>query len=201
MPQVYPQWAMQPLALWTIGHSTHPFDAFARLLAQERIDVVADVRSQPYSRFSPQFGREALAAALRERQLGYVFLGDELGGRPTIDEHYDDQGHALYGPMSREPGFCRGIERILRGARDHRVALMCSEADPQHCHRRLLVGKVLAERGVELRHILRDGSVNVERSVPLDAGGQDALFREDDRWWRSTRSVSRRRRRSASSAA
>jgi Domain of unknown function DUF488 len=103
--------------------------------------------------------------------------------------------------MAREPVFEAAIERLVAGARDHRVALMCSEADPHDCHRRLLVGKVLAERGVELRHILRDGRVQVEHRVELDPDGQGALFGSEEALWRSTRSVSRRRRLSTSSTA
>jgi uncharacterized protein (DUF488 family) len=102
--------------------------------------------------------------------------------------------------MAEEPDFRQAIDRLLAGAREHRIALMCSEADPGSCHRRLLVGKVLAERGAELRHILRDGSVHVEHEVPICEQGQGALFSTEEAVWRSTRSVSRRRRLSASSA-
>lgn len=190
---------MQPLAIWTVGHSSHPLDGFAQLLAKERIEFVADVRSYPYSRFAPQFNREDLQTSLAQHGVGYTFLGDALGGRPVRDEHYDDQGHALYGPMSQEPSFRDRVDRLVAGARDHRIALVCSEGNPEHCHRRLLVGKVLAERGVELRHILPDGLILAERSVTLDEGSQTTLFGQDEAPWRSTQSVSHRRRLSASS--
>jgi Domain of unknown function DUF488 len=107
--------------------------------------------------------------------------------------------------MSEAPAFQAAIDRLLAGARaHHRLALLCSEGDPHDCHRRLLVGKVLAERGAVLRHILTDGVVLEEREVNLTpAEDQAALFGgtgEEPRW-RSTRSVSRRRRPRASSAA
>jgi uncharacterized protein (DUF488 family) len=192
---------MTPLAVWTIGHSNHSFEAFAELLASERIEFVADVRSYPYSRFAPQYNREGLQAALRPRGIGYVSFGDELGGRPASDEHYDAQGHALYGPMSQESRFCDAIDRIITGARSHRIALLCSEGDPESCHRRLLVGKVLTERGVELRHILSGGSVSVEREVALEHSQQGSLLDEGATAWRSTQSVSHRRRLNTSSVA
>jgi len=193
--------SMAPLTIWTIGHSSQSFEAFARLLLGEEIDVVVDVRSFPYSRFAPHFDREDLAPALRERGIRYGYLGEELGGRPAKEEHYDQDGHALYGLMAKEPAFREAIDRLVAGARDHRVALMCSEAEPRCCHRRLLVGKVLAEQGVELRHILRGGGVEVEQDVSIDPQGQAALFGTEEAVWRSTQSVSRRRRLSASSAA
>jgi uncharacterized protein (DUF488 family) len=191
---------MESPALWTVGHSNQSFEAFHQLLLGAGIDVLIDVRSYPYSRFAPHFNREELAESLRGRGIRYGYLGEELGGRPAKDEHYDEEGHALYDPMAREPSFRRAIERLLSGARNHRIALMCSEADPGSCHRRLLVGKVLAEQGAELRHILRDGSVQVEHDVPICEHGQGALFGTEEAVWRSTQSVSRRRRLSASSA-
>jgi len=186
--------------LWTIGHSNHEFEVFAGLLAPERIAFIADVRSYPYSRHAPQFNREDLEPALRTKGIRYLCLGNALGGRPSREEHYDSDGHALYGAMAAEGPFQAAIERLLSGSRDHHIALLCSEADPRHCHRRLLVGKVLTDHGVELRHILRDGTVWAEHDVDLSNGQPPALFGEDEHQWRSTQSVSHRRRLSASSA-
>lgn len=189
-------------AIWTIGHSNHTFETFASLLASERIEFVADVRSYPYSRFAPQFNREPFQRALWERRIRYLFFGEELGGRPGKDEHYDADGHALYGPMSEEPQFSLAIDRLVAGADDHRIALVCSEADPGACHRRLLVGKVLADLGLQLHHIRRDGSVTVEDQVSLNRVDQSSLFEEGaEATWKSTQSVSHRRRLNTSSAA
>jgi len=190
------------LAVWTVGHSNHDADTFARLVLGERIEFLVDVRSYPYSRFAPHFNRDELEAAMVRQGVGYLFLGEELGGRPTREEHYDAEGHALYGPMSEEPQFALAVERLVTGARRHRIALLCSEGDPQHCHRRLLVGKVLIEQGAELRHILPNGTVRTELSVGLsDDDAQCSLLQDEQTTWRSTQSVSHRRRLSASSSA
>jgi len=187
--------------IWTVGHSNHEFDRFAQLLLPERIEFLIDVRSFPYSRYSPQFNREALEAGAARLNVRYVFMGEQLGGRPTHEEHYDAEGRALYGPMSEEEDFREAIERLIAGSSRNRLALLCSEADPAHCHRRLLVGKVLTDRGVRLRHILADGSVHAEDTVALsDDRAQCSLLTEEEPW-RSTRSVSHRRRLSTSSTA
>jgi uncharacterized protein (DUF488 family) len=185
--------------LWTVGHSNQSLEGFHQLLVAQRIQVLVDVRSYPYSRFAPHFNREDLALSLRARGIHYGYFGEELGGRPAKDEQYDEEGHALYGPMAQEPQFREAIDRLLSGAHEHRIALMCSEADPRSCHRRLLVGKVLTERGAEIRHILRDGSVQVEHEVSICQHGQGALFGTEEAVWRSTQSVSHRRRLSVSS--
>jgi uncharacterized protein (DUF488 family) len=186
--------------IWTIGHSNHDFERFAALVSGERIEFLVDVRSYPYSRIAPHFNRENLHPAMEARGVRYVFLGLALGGRPQREEHYDDAGHALYSEMATEAAFQRTIEHLLKGTHDHRMALLCSCGRPEECHRRLLIGKVLCDRGAELRHILPDGSMEVEHSVALpDVNRQAALFGHDYQPWRSARSVSRRRRLSTSS--
>jgi uncharacterized protein (DUF488 family) len=187
--------------IWTIGHSNHTFERFIELLGTEGIEFVVDVRSHPYSRFAEQFNREHLEVALRDANTRYLFMGEELGGRPTRDDHYDDQGRALYERMAEQVAFQSALQRLLRGCRAHRVALMCSEAEPRDCHRRLLVGKVLTDHGVKLRHILADGAVLLEDAVALsEEDAQESLF-DKETVWRSTRSVSRRRQLNISSAA
>lgn len=183
-----------PLVVWTVGHSNQELDEFAQLVVSEHIEFLVDVRSLPYSRFARQFNREHLQACIAERGVRYLFLGEELGGRPSRDEHYDADGHALYSRMAEEQSFRAAIDRLVAGADRHRIAIVCSEADPEHCHRRLLVGKVLTERGVELRHILPGGAVQVEHSVDLAEHNQNSLFDEEETPWRSARSVSYRRR-------
>jgi uncharacterized protein (DUF488 family) len=191
---------LSPPTVWTVGHSNHDLEAFAALVRRHRIDDLLDVRSHPYSRFAPHFNREELRPAMEARGIRYLFLGLALGGRPRREDQLDARGHALYGRMAQEPAFTDAIDQLLHSASERRLALLCSCGEPRDCHRRLLVGKVLFDRGSELRHILPDGRVLTERSVALsDDHAQDTLFGHDELSWRSTRSVSRRRRLSASS--
>jgi uncharacterized protein (DUF488 family) len=179
--------------IWTVGHSNHTFERFAELLEREGVEFVVDVRSYPYSRIAPHFNREELDVALRGVGARYLFLGEELGGRPSQDEQYDEHGHARYDLMAEEAGFQAAIQRLLSGCQERRLALLCSEGQPQNCHRRLLVGKVLTDHGMALRHILPSGDVLEEDTMPLDSGdGQETLFGEKAAW-RSTRAVLHRR--------
>jgi uncharacterized protein (DUF488 family) len=190
-----------PPTVWTVGHSNHDLETFVDPVQRHQIAYLLDVRSYPYSHFAPHFNREELQASMEARSIRYVFLGLALGGRPRRDDHFDTEGHALYGEMAQETTFTRAIDRLLRGASKHRLALLCSCGRPHECHRRLLVGKVLCDQGAELRHILPDGSLLTERSVALtDDHAPESLFGHDELPWRSTRSVSHRRRLSTSSA-
>lgn len=169
---------MGAVTIWTVGHSTHELPALADLLRQHGIDVVADIRSHPFSRRNPQFNQGSLRSGLLDAEIEYVFLGKELGGRPPEPEFYDGDGHVRYSAVARTPRFASGLERLLTGAASYRVAILCSEEDPARCHRRLLVGRVLVGCGVTVQHIRGDGQIVAEESLgplPPDVA-QGALF-------------------------
>lgn len=114
------------------------------------------MRSAPYSRLNPQFNREALDLSLKEHGIKYVFLGRELGGRSHDHASYEN-GRVRYAHLARTELFRTGIERVIRGADEYRIALMCAEKEPLDCHRTLLVARALDELGVTVDHILADG--------------------------------------------
>jgi uncharacterized protein (DUF488 family) len=166
-------------------------------LEGHRVEVLVDTRSRPYSTHAPHFNIEDLKITLSGCGIGYLFLGLELGGRPAGEEFYDTQGRVDYRRVERSRAFLDGIHRLEREILDRRVALLCSEEDPTGCHRRLLVGRVLSERGVVVRHIRGDGDVQTEGEA---VSYQPTLFPEVEVSVRkSIRSVSRRRRRPNSS--
>ncbi|HTR89615.1 MAG TPA: DUF488 domain-containing protein [Solirubrobacteraceae bacterium] len=186
--------------VWTVGHSNHDIGAFLALVRRHEVVHLVDVRSHPYSRYASQFNRDELRDAVEGCGIRYEFMGTALGGRPRHEDQLDGEGRALYDRMAAEPIFGEAVEEVLRWASEGRVALLCACGQPQGCHRRLLVGKVLCERGAELRHILPDGGVTSERTVELrDDHAQEMLFGHDELPWRSTRSVSPRRPLSVSS--
>lgn len=154
--------------VFTIGHSNHDWPRFLALLHASGIEVVADVRSVPSSAYSPQFEGRLLAASLAAVGMRYVFLGAELGGRPPDPQMYDSEGHVLYGLLSESHAFRLGIERLLGGTEQFRVALMCGEEDPTSCHRRRLIGRVLGALGVEVVHIRGDGRHQSEAEVEAE---------------------------------
>lgn len=143
--------------IYTIGHSTLSYARYVSVLRSVFITAVVDVRSQPRSRRFPDFNIGTLKPALRKDHIAYVFLGRELGGRPANESLYSD-GIADYEKMAATPEFNSGLERVLRGANDHRIALMCSEHHPLECHRCLMVGRELAKRNVQVSHILSEGN-------------------------------------------
>jgi uncharacterized protein (DUF488 family) len=170
--------------VFTLGHSNLEFAGFVALLKQHGVQAVADVRSSPYSQFNPQFNRETLQRALRDEGIAYVFLGEELGARRSERECYVG-GRADYSRIAQTPAFVRGLDRIIQGAAKMRVALMCAEKDPLDCHRCILVSPRLVERGIEVRHILSDGSLENQTQAESRLAGlldlsEKELFRSAD---------------------
>jgi uncharacterized protein (DUF488 family) len=178
--------------LFSIGHSNHSEERFLDLLRQHGIEVLVDVRSQPSSRYNPQFNSGPLKALVEAAGMRYLFMGDQLGGRPDGEGLLDDEGHALYHKMAEAPAFLEGIARLARGVRDYRCAIMCSEEDPAVCHRYLLVTRVIRERGIDVQHIRGDGRLDSDDAIsPQDKQG--LLFDElEQDSWKSLRSVSPR---------
>jgi uncharacterized protein (DUF488 family) len=193
-------------SFFTLGHSNHPIEAWLGLARSHSVEVVVDTRSVPHSKYAPQFDQARLRQSLEEAGIRYLFLGAELGGRPSKPEYYDASGRVLYGRLCSDPRFEAAIARLESGIERYRVALLCGEEDPAHCHRRLLIGRVLTERGHTMLHIRGDGRVESDAAVAAQAGkslvdAQPALFAElDEDQWRSTASVSPKRTPASSSA-
>lgn len=150
--------------VYTIGHSVHSIDEFVARLTRHQVTVVADVRSNPYSRFNPQFNREALKSVLEKERIQYVFLGDELGARSKDLACYV-AGQVRYDLLASTLPFKRGLDRVAQGTAKHRIALMCAEKDPLVCHRAILVSRHLLARGLVVQHILEDGSLQSHDEV------------------------------------
>lgn len=194
--------------VFTVGHSNHALETFLGLLLQHNIEVLVDTRSRPSSRFVPHFNCDALRPAIEQSGARFVFLGQELGGRPDGAEFYDAEGHVRYDKVAETAEFLNGVAKVERGASQHRIALMCSEENPAICHRRLLVGRVLGERGTQVVHIRGDGRLQTEAELTAeeaaseaDDGGQQSLFEDEEEpeAWRSIQSVSRKKRPGSSS--
>jgi len=151
--------------LFTIGHSTHPLSDFQAMLRRHGVTAVADIRSIPYSRFNPQYNREALAASLRSAGVEYVFLGFEFGARRHEPECRTEDGTRRFDVVARLPAFQQGRTRLRRGLKQFDVALMCAERDPLLCHRHLLVCRHVAAEWPGIRHLRGDGSVEAHTEL------------------------------------
>lgn len=150
--------------LWTVGHSTRPWDAFVALLQEARIKTLVDVRRYAGSRRNPQFAPVTMAPALREAGIEYLPM-PEFGGRRSADKASKNTAWRVaafraYADYMETPEFVLGRERLMQVARDRRTAVMCAEAVWWRCHRRLIADDFIA-RGWQVLHLMAPG-----RSAP-----------------------------------
>ncbi len=144
--------------LFTIGHSNHSEEALLALLQTHAISAVADVRSQPYSRYTPQFNYDAIQSWLKKAGIGYVFLGKELGPRREDPALYE-KDRISYARLARTEDFLKGLARLKKGAGHYRIAMLCSEKDPIICHRMILICHALKDSLLKISHIHEDGAL------------------------------------------
>ena len=166
--------------VFTIGHSNHSLEVLIALLRHHEITALADVRSSPFSRFSPQFNKTSLEQETKSHSIKYVFLGRELGARPKDLSLYES-GQVQFERLKDTTLFRKGVERVIQGAKQYTIALMCAEKDPLQCHRFLLVACELEELGMPVAHILATGEVELHEATLARLHGavdtrQDDLF-------------------------
>ena len=168
-------------SIFTIGSSIHAIDEFIALLNKYKINAVADVRSVPYSKYTPQYNREKLNNVLKENQINYLDFNKEFGARRKEPEAYTN-GIVDFKKVVNLPEFLCGIERISEGiSKGYNIALLCAEKNPINCHRFFLVSKALVEKlGIKIDHILYDGSVinhhDLEKKMLKDIIIKNDLF-------------------------
>jgi uncharacterized protein (DUF488 family) len=146
------------MSLYSIGHSNVDIDEFLGLLMRHGIDTLVDTRSQPFSRYSPQFNQEALRKSLAGARMDYVYMGGELGGRPQGSHFYYGDGRVDYDRLAQAPFYLAAIERLIELGAGRRVAFMCSEADYHNCHRYKLITRTLVRRQIPVDHIVHGGA-------------------------------------------
>lgn len=148
------------MKIYTIGHSSLSFEQFLGLLKKYGIEAVADVRSRPASIHAKWSVKKKLEENLKECGIEYSYFGNELGGLPfeRIGDFYERE---------RSPLFVVGIQRLIDSASKKITAVMCSEARPERCHRKHIIGKHLVNRGWEVIHILRDGNTESQEQTLL----------------------------------
>lgn len=146
------------MSIFTIGHSNHPIEHFVALLREAGVHLLVDVRSTPYSRRFPQFGRERLCSSLKAAGIDYRHVGDALGGKPA-------HGVRDYNTMAKTPAFTAALDTMVEEASRQSLALMCAEREPMDCHRTILVSRHLATRGADIVHLLADGGREAHAEV------------------------------------
>ena len=163
--------------VFTVGHGTRSSEAFAGLLLDAEVSTLIDIRRFPGSRRHPQFGRDALAAALREERIGYEWQGDALGGRRSgrPDSRHTalrNRSFSGYADHMDSPEFRTAVDALIARADVERPSIMCAETLWWRCHR-MLVADALVMRGATVIHLLERGERQPHRLTAAVRQGDD----------------------------
>lgn len=180
------------LSILTIGYGGRSTEDLLTTLKTEGVRFLIDVRSNPVSRFNPEFSAEPLREKLEASGIRYVSMGDTLGGRPKDQTCYEN-GHVIYERVQEKRFFKVGIDRLLKArAQGTRVCLFCSEIRPEDCHRSKLIGASLENQGIEVVHLGPQGEHLTQAQVMARLEtGQTEMFANGLRSRKSYRSMKR----------
>lgn len=158
------------LKIFTVGHSTRPIDEFIKLLQDNGIERLIDIRTIPKSRRNPQFNTEALAQSLRAAKIDYFHM-KELGGlrKPLRDSPnigWRNASFRGYADYMQTPEFSKALDRAIELASEKPTVLMCAEAVPWRCHRSL-VADALTVRGIEVPEIVSASQPQPHKLTPF----------------------------------
>ena len=144
--------------IYTIGHSNHSIERFLELLNYYGIDSVIDVRSNPRSQYSPHFNKHNLRIYLYKNNIKYLDMGKSLGGRPADRSVLNILNKIEFEKIESKEWYTESIENLIASSINENIAIMCSEENPEECHRGYIITNSLIQRGVEVIHIRGDKS-------------------------------------------
>jgi len=145
--------------VYTIEHSNIDLERFLTML--KGIEILVDARSEPYSKYVPQFNSDILKKQLEKAGIEYIFMkndyvGNIIGGRPKDRDCYEN-GEVVYERIRKKEWYKEGISTLIELAHKKKIAIMCSEEDPYKCHRHNLIAQSLLRGGVIVYHIRSEG--------------------------------------------
>ena len=148
------------MEIYTIGHSNYSVEKLIDMLKAFNIDCVIDIRGTPYSKYNVQFNKETIRKTLTDRGHLYIYMGKEFAAQRMNRSSYTNEGYADFEKAMKDEHFLEGIERLKNGLdKGYKIALMGAMQDPINCHRAILVGRALREKGFNIKHILHEGTL------------------------------------------
>ncbi len=151
--------------IYSIGYGNRNIEEFFLVLKKFKIGYLIDVRSSPYSKHKPEFEKHQLENYSLRYGIKYVFMGNNLGGRPEAEDNYIT-GKVDYDSLASKESFKAGLHSIIE-LKDllSSTVLMCSEIKPENCHRSKLIGRELKKNNIEVLHIDENDVIKTQDEV------------------------------------
>ncbi|MEZ8794570.1 DUF488 family protein [Vibrio splendidus] len=168
------------MSIISIGYSRRSIKEFTEALVEHDVRYLIDVRTKPFSKYSPDFNRENLDFALRNVGIKYVFMGDSVGGLPSDPKCYSD-GKVDYRKTAESNTFKNGLERLIKAnSLTVNVSIMCAEMKPEQCHRSKLIGAELLKKSITISHLDENNIIRTQKEI-IDriTKGQYSMFDDE----------------------
>ncbi|MDR5587783.1 MULTISPECIES: DUF488 domain-containing protein [Clostridium] len=154
------------MKIYTIGHSNYSLERLIYMLKHYDIDTVVDIRGIPYSKYNVQFNKETIQKALTQAGFIYIYMAEEFAANRSLKISYTGEGYADFERVVNESSFLKGIDRLKNGInKGYRIVLLGAMQDPIRCHRSILVGRALRDKGFNVKHILDDHSIGTQEDI------------------------------------
>lgn len=152
--------------IYTIGYSGFNIDAFINTLKRYCVNVLVDVRSNPYSAHYPEYNKEHLERILRINGIFYRNYSKEFGAQQKELTFFSPEGFLDFEAFVKSDVFCEGINKLEKGMQqDYTFALMCAEKNPVNCHRSIMISRVFHEAGHTVIHLLPDNKTVTQHEL------------------------------------
>jgi uncharacterized protein (DUF488 family) len=172
---------VDPVRLYTIGHSTRSLEQLLGLLSREGATHLVDVRAFPTSARYPHFSRPNLERSIIDTGGRYTHLpslgGRRRGRRDSRNTKWKNASFRAYADYMETREFKEAIEDLLKLAALEPTAIMCAEAVPWRCHRSLIADAAVAA-GVKVFHIMDSGIE--EHKLPAFGRIEAGIVRYDE---------------------
>ena len=154
------------MEIFAIGHSNYPYDKLINMIKKYDINCVVDIRETPYSKYNIQYNKEAFNESLRNSGFLYIYMGKEFGAKRTNKDVYTQEGYADFEKVAKEDIFLNGIERLKKGCQmGYRIVLLGAMQEPIRCHRSIMLGKYLNEKGFDVKYIMHEGNLAYQEDI------------------------------------
>lgn len=154
------------MEIYTIGHSNYSIDKFIDMLKFYNINCIVDIRGTPYSKYNTQFNKENIRETLIKSGYIYIYMGKEFAVQREDRSLYLKEGYADFERVIEDRDFLGGVERLRVGCeKGYRIALMGAMQDPINCHRCVLLGRTLRDKGFNLKHIMDDYTIATQEEL------------------------------------
>jgi len=145
------------MQIFTVGHGTRSIEELIELLKTYKIERIVDVRTIPRSRYNPQFNKDILRESLKKAHIGYIHIKG-LGGlrhakKNSVNAAWQNASFRGFADYMQTEDFKKNIERLIKLAKQKKIAIMCAESVPWRCHRSL-IADALQVRDITVKHIM-----------------------------------------------